>query len=187
MRGDITIRPETAKDFADIIRLVLRSFSEGTGGDGADVAALIEEIRMSENYIPELSFVAEKGGQTVGHFMFSRFAISAKPDGTKDAGDARKIAMLAPVAVHADHFRQGIGTAMLMQGIERVRQAGFEGITVEGDYHFYNRLGFRTSAEFGVYPTSGFPMTEPRCMMAMELRPGAFAGGGYIVYMYHNA
>lgn len=187
MRSDIIIRPETAKDYQDIIRLVLRSFREGTDGDGVDVVALIEEIRMSDNYIPALSFVAELDGEIVGHFMFSRFAISAKPDGTKDASDARRIAMLAPVAVHADHFRQGVGTAMLTQGIERARQAGFAGITVEGDYHYYNRLGFRTSSEFGVYPTSGFPLTQPRCMMAMELRPGAFAGGGYIVYMYHNA
>ena len=148
--------------------------------------ALVEEIRDSEYYIPELSFVAELEGKIVGHFLFSRFPLcETKTGGAKDLG----IAMLAPVAVHADYFRQGIGTAMLTQGIEAVRKRGFRGITVEGDYHFYNRLGFRTSSDFGIYPTSGYPMIEPRCMMAQELYPGALTGiGGYVVYdMYYIA
>ena len=48
--------------------------------------------------------------------------------------------MLAPVSVHADYFRQGIGTAMLKMGIEKVRELGYKGITVEGNYHFYNQV-----------------------------------------------
>lgn len=97
--------------------------------------------------------------------------------------------MLAPVAVHADHFHQGIGSAMLTQGIEKVRNAGYKGITVEGDYHFYNRIGFKTSSKFNIYPTSGIPMKEPRCMMCQETYEGALKNiKGYIVYdMYFNA
>ena len=81
MRNDITIRPETQKDYKDIISLVLRSFREGTDySDGSDIIALIEEIRMSEYYIPELSFVAELDGKIVGHFLFSRFSLSKSKD-----------------------------------------------------------------------------------------------------------
>ena len=70
----LIIRPETHKDYKDIISLVLRSFQEGTDySDGTDIVALIEEIRDSEFYIPELSFVAELDGEIVGHFLFSRF------------------------------------------------------------------------------------------------------------------
>ena len=188
MRKDITIRPETTRDYKDIISLVLRSFSEGTDySDGTDIIALIEEIRVSEYYIPELSFVAELDGKIVGHFLFSRFPLSE----TKDGGhiDSSDIAMLAPVSVHADHFHQHVGATMLTLGIEKVKEYGFKGITVEGDYHFYNRVGFKTSSEFGIYPTSGFPMQEPRCMMCQETSEGSLNGiGGYIVYdMYHNA
>ena len=47
MRNDITIRPETQKDYKEIVSLVLRSFQEGTTySDGTDVVALIEEIRV---------------------------------------------------------------------------------------------------------------------------------------------
>lgn len=190
MKDKITIRPEEPRDYRSIVSLILRSFSEGTDySDGVDIVALVEEIRGSEYYIPELSFVAELEGKVVGHFMFSRFPLSPTTQG--GYGDVKnpEIVMLAPVAVHADYFRRGIGTAMLGMGIERVKNAGFLGITVEGNYRFYNRLGFRTSSEYGIFPTSGYPMEEPRCMMCMETYPGSLDGKhGYIVYdMYYNA
>ena len=188
MRNDITIRPETQKDYKDIVSLVLRSFREGTNySDGTDIVALIEEIRVSPYYIPELSFVAELEGKIVGHFLFSRFPLSPTPQGGH--GTDSDIVMLAPVSVHADYLHRHIGSTMLKLGIQKVRQAGFKGINVEGDFHFYNRVGFRTSSEFGIYPTSGIPMTEPRCMMCQETSEGSLKGiGGYVVYdMYYNA
>ena len=188
MRNDITIRPETPKDYKEIISLVLRSFSEGTNySDGTDIIALIEEIRVSKYYIPELSFVAELDGKIVGHFLFSQFPLSETKEGGHIENGA--IAMLAPVSVHADYFHKHVGLTMLKLGIEKVKERGFKGITVEGDYHFYNRVGFKTSSEFGIYPTSGFPMTEPRCMMCMETEEGSLKNiGGYVIYdMYYNA
>lgn len=185
----VTIRPEERRDYRSIVSLILRSFREGTSySDGTDVVALVEEIRVSPYYIPELSFVAEMDGQIVGHFLFSRFPLAPTPAGGCRCTDTG-IVMLAPVSVHADYFRRGIGTAMLTQGIEAVRKAGFRGITVEGNFNFYHKVGFRTSSEFGIYPTSGYPMQEPRCMMAQETFPGSMAGiHGYVVYdMYHNA
>lgn len=134
MRNDIAIRPETQKDYKNIISLVLRSFKEGTSySDGTDIIALIEEIRIFKYYIPELSF--------------------------------------------------------LTLGIEKVKELDFKGITVEGDFHFYNRIGFKTSSQYKIYPTSGYPMSEPRCMMCQETFEGSLEGiQGYIVYdMYCNA
>lgn len=188
MRKDLIIRPETPKDYKEIVSLVLRSFKEGTGySDGTDVVALIEEIRVSKYYIPELSFVAEIDGIIVGHFLFSHFPLSQTAQGGHI--DNNEIVMLAPVSVHADYFHQHVGITMLTLGIEKVREAGFKGITVEGDFHFYNRIGFKTSSEYNIYPTSGWPMDEPRCMMCQETFDGSLKETkGYIVYdMYYNA
>ena len=190
MAGQLTIRPETHKDYKDIVSLVLRSFKEGTDySNGTDIVALIEEIRDSEYYIPELSFVAELDSKIVGHFLFSHFPLSKTPHGGHGEAKDSEIVMLAPVSVHADYLRQGIGTAMLKQGIEKVKEMGYKGITVEGNFRFYNTVGFQTSADYGIYPTEGIPMTEPRCMMCMETFPGALKDkGGYVVYdMYYNA
>lgn len=58
MNNKITIRPEEHKDYKDIVSLVLRFFQEETDySDGSDIIALIEEIRDSKYYIPELSFL----------------------------------------------------------------------------------------------------------------------------------
>ena len=188
--NQITIRPEEHKDYKNIVSLILRSFREGTNySDGTDIIALVEEIRDSENYIPELSFVAELDGEIVGHFLFSHFPLSPTEKGGHGKEADSEIVMLAPVSVHADHFRQGIGSTMLKLGIEKVKEAGYKGITVEGNYKFYNKVGFRTSSEFGIFPTSGYPMTEPRCMMCQETYNGSLDGiHGYVVYdMYLNA
>lgn len=186
----ITIRPEEHKDYKSIVSLILRSFAEGTNySDGSDIIALVEEIRDSKYYIPELSFVAELDNKIVGHFLFSKFPLSPTKDGGYDSEKDCEIVMLAPVSVHADYFRQGIGKAMLKLGIERVKELGYKGITVEGNFRFYNEVGFRTSSEYNIFPTSGYPMEEPRCMMCQETYAGSLDGiGGYIVYdMYYNA
>ena len=188
MRDDIIIRPENPKDYKDIISLILRSFKEGTSySDGTDIVALIEEIRGSKYYIPELSFVAELDGKIVGHFLFSHFPLSKTPEG--EYIDSNDIVMLAPVSVHADYFHKHVGVTMLTLGIQKVREYGYKGITVEGDFHFYNQVGFKTSSEYHIFPTSGYPMEEPRCMMCQETYEGSLDGiQGYVVYdMYYNA
>lgn len=188
MRDDIIIRPETPKDYKDIISLILRSFKEGTSySDGTDIVALIEEIRGSKYYIPELSFVAELDGKIVGHFLFSHFPLSKTPKG--EYMNSNDIVMLAPVSVHADYFHKHVGVTMLTLGIQKVREYGYKGITVEGDFHFYNQVGFKTSSEYHIYPTSGYPMEEPRCMMCQETYEGSLDGiQGYVVYdIYYNA
>ncbi|MGN0684395.1 MAG: GNAT family N-acetyltransferase [Oscillospiraceae bacterium] len=188
--NEITIRPEQHKDYKDIISLILRSFREGTDySDGTDIIALVEEIRDSKYYIPELSFVAELDNKIVGHFLFSHFPLSPTKEGGYNDSGKLDIVMLAPVSVHADYFHQGIGSAMIKLGIEKVKELGYKGITVEGNYKFYNTLGFRTSSEFNIYPTSGIPLNEPRCMMCQETYKGSLEGvSGFIVYdMYFNA
>ena len=190
IRNDITIRPETPADFDAIRELVRRAFAEHTPySDGQSENDLIDEIRASRFYKPELSFVALLDDKIVGHFMFSEFPLSPTPQGGYDPEAKTDLLMLAPVAVHADYYRQGIGETMLRQGLEIAKKLDYKGISVEGDYHFYNRFGFVTSTNYGIHATSGFPLQEPRCMMVQECRPGSLSGvSGYIVYdMYENA
>jgi putative acetyltransferase len=192
MKNDITIRAEIVNDYEEIDNLVTRSFTEGTDySDGTDIIALIKEIRAGQYYIPELSLVAEMNGKMVGHFMFSHFPLSTS---AKEANYDRSIVktdivMLAPVSVHADFFRQGVGSTMIELGIKKVKENGYKGIQVEGNPAFYNKLGFVTSSKYNIYPTSGWPVTNPECMMYMETYPGSLEGiSGYVIYnMYENA
>ena len=107
MNKKIIIRPEEHKDYKSIVSLILRSFQEGTDySDGTDILALVEEIRDSRFYIPELSFVAELDNRVVGHFLFSKFPLSPTKEGGHGDGADSEIVMLAPVSVHADYFRR---------------------------------------------------------------------------------
>jgi len=192
LRTDIIIRPEVEKDFDEIKELVIRSFSEGTDySDGTGEVALIDEIRAGRYYIPELSFVAELDGKIVGHIMFSHFPLSASKDVANYDRSITKtdIVMLAPVSVHADYLRQGIGSTIIKFGIDRVKERGYKGIQVEGNPAFYNTLGFETSSKFNIYPTNGYPLQDPNCMMYQETYPGSLDGiSGYVIYdMYKNA
>ena len=190
MRTDIVIRPERKSDYRFIIPLVLGAFAEGTDySDGTDVLAFVEEIRESEFYIPSLSYVALLGEKIVGHFLFSVMPLSRTRGGGHGGAEQNDIVMMAPVAVHPDYFRQGVGTAMLTMGIAEVKKRDYKGILVEGNDRYCHRFGFRTSSEFGIYPTSGWPVESPQYMMCQETRPGSLNGiGGYVVYdMYENA
>lgn len=192
MRDDITIRPENENDYNEIEILIKHSFTKGTNySDGTDVIELIKEIRAGKYYIPELSFVAELDGKLAGHFMFSHFPLSAS---AKQADYDKTIiktdtVMLAPVAVHADYLKQGVGSTMLKLGIQKVKEMGYKGIQVEGNPAFYNKVGFETSSKYNIYPTSGWPLERPECMMYMETYPGSLEGiSGYVIYdMYKHA
>lgn len=190
IRNDITIRPEHPSEFDEIRELVRRTFAEHTSySDGEAEVSLIDEMRQSRFYKPELAFVAILDGQIVGHFMFTDFPLSPTPQGGYDPEAKTDLLMLAPVSVHADYYRQGIGETMLRKGLEIAKSLDYKGINVEGDYHFYNRFGFVTSTEYRIHATSGIPLREPRCMMVQECRPGSLKGvSGYVVYdMYENA
>jgi len=190
IRNDITIRPENPAEFDDIRKMVRRTFAEHTTySDGAGEVALIDEIRQSRYYKPELAFVAILNNQIVGHFMFTDFPLSPTPQGGYDPNAKCDLLMLGPVAVHADFYHQGIGETMLRKGLAIARTLDYKGINVEGDPKFYNRFGFVTSTKYSIHATSGIPLNEPACMMVQECRPGSLNGArGYIVYdMYKNA
>ena len=77
--------------------------------------------------------------------------------------------MLSPVSVAMNQQQQGVGTFMLEEGITLAAEMGFKGIIVEGDPRYYQRFGFRTSTEFGIYASEkNLPPSEEN-LMAMEL------------------
>ena len=65
----ITIRPERIRDYPAIQEVNLLAFG------GEDEARLVETLRQSANFIPELSLVAVKTGRVVGHILFSPIVI----------------------------------------------------------------------------------------------------------------
>ena len=140
---------------------MVRSINQSAFG-GPDEADLVDSLRSEGAVL--LSLVAEFEQRIVGHVLFSRMWIET----SKGAVPA---AALAPVAVHPEHQRRGIGEQLIRYGLELLRSRGEQIVIVLGHPDYYPRFGF--SSEKALSLESPFP---PEAFMAMELSSGALQG-----------
>lgn len=160
------IRPETADDAGAIDLINMSAFA----GDAE--AHLVDELRKTPAYVPELSLVAEDGGRVAGHLMLFRSTLTGE-------GGEQTILTLAPTAVVPSRTHRGLGTALVREGVERARQMGFPAIVEVGFPAFYQRLGFRPITEYGLH--HDLPVAADFAT-ALELTEGALTGGGRLDY-----
>ncbi len=166
--GMTVIRPETPADAAAIYTVNKQAF------DGRESEAeLVDAVRKSEGFIPQLSLVAEQNGLIVGHILFSRIQIQT------ENGLAPALA-LAPMAVLPAHQNQGIGSALVQGGLEECKRLGHAVVIVLGHPSYYARFGFSA----GLAKALDCPYGEHgEAWMALELIPGALAGvRGRVIY-----
>jgi putative acetyltransferase len=134
---DVTIRPERPDDHGGIRDVVASAFRS------PNEAALVDSIRASTNFVPELSLVAELDGRIVGHVMISFVSL--------DDGAARhRIASLAPLGVAPSHQRRGIGSALVREVTSRAAARGEALVVLEGSPVYYGRLGFEDARRHGI-------------------------------------
>ncbi|MRR18296.1 MAG: N-acetyltransferase [Deltaproteobacteria bacterium] len=81
-----------------------------------------------------LSLVAEIDGNVSGHIAFSPVTIS---DGSLDWFS------IGPVSVRPELQRQGIGKALIREGLSVMKTRGAQGCALVGDPDYYKRFGFR--------------------------------------------
>lgn len=89
-----------------------------------------------------ISLVAEHNGQIVGHIAFSPITIS---DGTLDWYG------LGPVSVLPELHKQGIGSALIHEGLSLLRVRNAQGCALAGSPKYYPRFGFQNHPAL-VYP-----------------------------------
>ena len=132
------IRQEHNKEFHSIYALVKAAFESAEHADGNE-PDLVNALRKSDSYIPELSLVAEIDGKIVGHIMFTKLKI----------GNQVQLA-LAPLSVLPDYQKQGIGTALIQEGHTRARALGYEYSVVLGSEKYYPKSGYSPAEGFGI-------------------------------------
>jgi putative acetyltransferase len=154
--SNITVREATAADRESICAVHTAAFGR------SDEADLVERLIDAGDAM--LSLVAVDDDLVVGHVLFSALAL------TMDDGRALQTAALAPVAVVPQRQRSGIGTALVREGLGRLRARGIAAAIVLGHSDYYPRFGF--SAEFARKLRG--PFSGP-AWMAAELQPHALA------------
>lgn len=141
------IRDETPGDAPEIARVVteaMRLLPQATGTE----AAIVERLRAAGALM--LSLVAEDGGRVIGHL-----AASAARIGTADGWG-----LIGPLAVLPARHRQGVGSALMMEALRRLR-LGCRGAALVGDPGYYGRFGFRS------FPSLFVPGCPPEVVQAL--------------------
>lgn len=96
---------------------------------------VIDALRAAEALT--ISLVAERDGRIVGHIAFSPVTLS---DGTPDWY------WLGPVSVLPACQRQGIGKALIHEGLAKLKNMGARGCCLVGHPEYYPKFGFKNVA-----------------------------------------
>jgi putative acetyltransferase len=161
----LIIRPETAAD-----RDGIRKVNDEAFGEPIE-AKLVDAIRASDRYVPELSLVAVSEGQTLGHVISSYVDV--------DPG-TRRVLQVGPLAVLPSHQRRGIGTALMEETI-RIADARAEPLLlIEGNPKCYERFGFSRADAVGIEPPP--EALGPQYFMIRPLATYDPAFGGHAIY-----
>lgn len=129
----LIIRDETAADIPAIAAVTIAAFKP------------VAVSRQTEHYVVDalraagaltVSLVAERDGRVLGHLALSPVTIS---DGTPQWYG------LGPVSVLPECQRQGIGAALIREGLRRLQQMQARGCCLVGHPAYYPRFGFRNA------------------------------------------
>jgi putative acetyltransferase len=126
---------------------------------GPEEADLVDLLRVQAS--PLISLGAEHDGEVVGHIMFTPVTIAGHPE--------LGLMGLAPMAVAPAQQREGIGSALVRQGLERCKRLGTDAVVVLGHADYYPRFGFQPASKFGLSSAYDAP---DEAFMALELRHG---------------
>ncbi len=144
------IRREQPSDYEALCHLVREAFATAHYSDGTEVAWL-DEVRESERYLPELSFVAEDDGCLIGHLLTGKC--------TYETIDGPRIGVvIAPLCIHPDKQGKGLGGKLVRHMLAEAAARGYQVAFLEGFLAYYERLGFQPASDYGLCaydPTPG--------------------------------
>lgn len=159
------IRDETASDVDAIRTLTTDAFANMPYSEGTE-PAIIDRLRAAGALT--LSLVAEDEGNVIGHVAFSAVTISGEEAGWYGLG---------PISVLPARQRQGIGSALVNEGLGRLRKLDAKGCVLAGNPAYYTRFGF------SVDPAFACPGIPPEYFMRLAFSP-VYVGG---TVAYHPA
>ncbi|HEV2557630.1 MAG TPA: N-acetyltransferase [Microvirga sp.] len=127
MTTPVAIRPETQGDRVAIHDCVRAAFGRPEEAD------LVARLRRDGDLV--LSLVAEDAGAVLGQATFSRLFV-----------ENGRATALAPVGVTPARRGQGVGGALIREGLRLLAERGEDVVLVLGDPQYYGRFGFTAEA-----------------------------------------
>jgi putative acetyltransferase len=131
MNPKIVIRSENDADVSAITEVTVAAFKTLEISNHTE-QFIIEAVRAAKALT--VSLVAEMDGRVIGHIAFSPVTIS---DGTPNWYG------LGPVSVLPAYQRQGIGKALIQEGLSRLKDINAQGCCLVGHPDYYRKFGFK--------------------------------------------
>lgn len=138
MNREVVIRTETSADIDAIAEVTTAAFKTLEVSNQTE-QFIVDALRKANALT--VSLVAELDGHVIGHIAFSPVTIS---DGTRDWYG------LGPLSVTPVYQRQGIGTALVREGLSRLKDLGAGGCCLVGHPGYYKKFGFFNLAGLAV-------------------------------------
>lgn len=135
MNPKVTIRSETDADVSAIAEVTVAAFKSLEISNHTE-QFIVNALRAAEALA--VSLVAEIDGRVIGHIAFSPVTIS---------GGSRNWYGLGPVSVLPEYQRQGIGKALIREGLSRLRDLKAQGCCLVGHPDYYRKFGFKNMPE----------------------------------------
>ena len=130
----IIVRDEKSGDAAAVREINELAFEKAIEAD------LVDSLRAACKKF--VSLVAVLDEKVVGHILFTPVTI----DGSTISGGMG----LAPMAVHPEHQRRGVGRELVRAGIARIEAENCPFIIVIGHPEYYPRFGFERASGRGL-------------------------------------
>ncbi len=159
----MNIRKEESKDYKEVFNLIKSAFENEEYSDHTE-QFLVERLRNSDAFVPELSMVAEMNGEIAGYILLTKIKI------INDHTEGTISLALAPVAVLPTYQRKGIGGALINAAHQKAKELGFGSVIVLGHTKYYPRFGYEMTNKYGI--KLPFEVPDENCML-IELTENA--------------
>lgn len=144
---NLIIRKETKDDYYNAEYMTKKAFWN-LHRPGCDEHYLVHLLRGSEDYIEDLSRVAELDNKIVGGIYYSKAYVL-------DGNTRADMLTFGPLCVDPDYQNKGIGGKLLEITIKEAREKGYKGIIIFGEPGYYPKHGFKTCDRFGITTKEG--------------------------------
>jgi len=166
--GELIIRSETEDDYFEAEAVIRLAFWNAFR-PGCFEHYLLHFLRSDRDYLPDLSFVAEKNGYLEGGVYSSKAYLDI------DEGLSKEIMTFGPVGVEPSFQKEGIGTLLIQKVIAGAIEKKIKGIVLVGSPEYYKRFGFVPASEYGFLMDDG---TTSPYLLTLELEKGFFPSVG---------
>lgn len=100
---------------------------------------LIESLRKSRSFIPELSLVADCDNKVIGYLLFVEV----------DIGGYKEL-LLSHIAVHPDFQKQGIARLLINGAHDKARELGYHFAVANGEAVFFKKFGYVPATTYDI-------------------------------------